>query len=231
MEISIIIPCLNEEKTIGECVKKAKAGIEISQYEGEVLVADNGSTDSSKEIAQSLGASVDDVQNKGYGNALRGGLAKATGTYVIMGDADGSYDFSIVPQLIEKLKSEDYDLVIGDRFGGKIMPGAMPFLNKFLGNPALSTVGKILYGNVCNDFLCGLRAAKTSSLSKLNLSCTGMEFAAEMIIKSATHNFKIGQIPITLYRDGRGRLPHLRRWRDGFRLLFFMIRYKITKET
>jgi len=230
MQISIIIPCLNEEKTIGECIKKALLGIESLGYKSEILVIDNGSTDATKKIAEGLGARVVEVAERGYGNAVRGGLSYALGTYVFIGDGDDSYDFSVLPLFIQKLEKEKIDLVVGNRFTGTIMQGAMPFLNRYFGNPLLSSIGRILFGNVCGDFHCGLRAGKKDALVSLRLRSTHMNFATEMIIKAATHKLKIGELPITLYKDGRGGPPHLRRWRDGFACLTYMFQYRFFED-
>ncbi len=230
MHVSVIIPCLNEERTIEACICKAHTGLQVFEDTSEIIVADNGSIDNSVFIARSLGARVVHVKERGYGSAIMGGITAASGTYIVIGDADESYDFSVIPLFIEKLQKDSCDLVIGNRFIGTILPGAMPFLNRYLGNPVLSFIGRLLYGNVCGDFHCGLRAGRRNSLLSLNLSCTGMEFATEMIIKAARHKLKIGEVPITLYPDGRNRPPHLRPWRDGLRHLIFMLRYRLQKK-
>lgn len=230
MQISVIIPCLNEERTIGICIQKAFKGIRATGYEGEVLVADNGCTDETKKIAQEHGARVIDVPQHGYGNAIRGGIASALGTYVVIGDGDDSYDFSVIPLFIEKIESGQCDLVIGNRFTGSIEKDAMPFLNEYLGNPVLSAIGRMLFGNVCGDFHCGLRAGRKEALVSLGLNSEGMEFATEMIMKAAVQGIKIGEVPVTLYKDGRDRPPHLRRWRDGFRHLKLMFAYKFFRK-
>jgi hypothetical protein len=159
------------------------------------------------------------------------GLLSATGTYVVIGDSDDSYDFTTVPSFIKKIEDENLDLVVGNRFTGSIMPGAMPLLNRYFGNPLLSGIGRILFGNVCGDFHCGLRAGKRAALLSLNLSSEKMEMATEMIIKAATHKLNIGEIPITLYKDGRERAPHLRRWRDGLICLIYMLKYRLFGDT
>ncbi len=231
MLLSIIIPCLNEEKTLEACLRTAHIGIKDFEGEAEIIVADNGSSDRSKEIARACGARVVDIEERGYGAAILGGLATAQGELVVIGDADQSYDFGDIPRFVKELQAGPYDLVIGNRFTGKILPGAMPFLNRYLGNPVLSMIGRILYGNVCGDFHCGLRGARRSSLQALRLTSPGMEFATEMIIKAATSKLRISEIPITLHPDGRDRAPHLRPWRDGMRHLLLMITYRFSKRT
>lgn len=231
MLVSVIIPCLNEEKTIGACIRKAQLGITNLNSPCEILVIDNGSTDNTGALARSLGAKVIEVSEHGYGNAVRKGLSEAQGEYVLIGDGDDSYDFKALPLFIQKIKAGEYDLVVGNRFKGTIEKGAMPFLNRYLGNPFLSTVGRILFGNVCGDFHSGLRAGKREALLSLGLSSQKMEMATEMIIKAAQKKLKIGEIPITLSKDGRGRPPHLRRWRDGFINLAFMIKVRFWKQS
>lgn len=230
MQISVIIPCLNEERTVGACIDKARKGIDALGAEGEILVVDNGSTDNTRKNALEHGARIIDAGQRGYGNAVRQGIASALGAYLFIGDGDDSYDFSTLPLFMAKAEGEDLDLVIGNRFTGSIEQGAMPFLNRYFGNPLLSAIGRILYGNVCGDFHCGLRLAKRQALISLNLSSQKMEMATEMIIRASKHELKIGEVPITLYRDGRGRPPHLRRWRDGLTNLLFMIQYRFSKD-
>lgn len=230
MRISVIIPCLNEERTVVSCIKKAQEGITTSGYDGEIIVVDNGSSDATKQLALDNGARVVEVRAPGHGNAIRGGLDFAQGDYVVIGDGDDSYDFSVIPAFIEKLEREDLDLVIGNRFSGSIEKNAMPFLNRYLGNPGLSFIGRVLYNDPCGDFHSGLRAGKRLSLLSLKLRKENMEFATEMIIKAATQQMRIGEIPITLYKDGRGRPPHLKRWRDGFTNLVFMFKYRFFGE-
>jgi glycosyltransferase involved in cell wall biosynthesis len=224
VEVSIVMPCLNEAETLETCIKKAQHY--LSQYEisGEVIVADNGSTDGSCEIAQRLGARVINIEEKGYGSALRGGILAAEGQYIIMGDADDSYDFTNLSLFIEKLR-QGYDLVMGNRFKGGIEPGAMPPLHKYLGNPVLTGIGKLLFASPCSDFHCGLRGFKKNAIEALNLRTTGMEFASEMVVKATLHNMKITEVPTTLSPDGRSRPPHLRSWRDGWRHLRFLLLY------
>ncbi len=230
LEVSIVMPCLNEAETIGACISKGKKSFEALGIDGEILVADNGSTDGSREIAQKLGARVVQVAEKGYGNALRGGIEAAAGKWIIMADADDSYDLSDIAPFIEKLK-EGYDLVMGCRLprgGGKISPGAMPWKHRWLGNPALSGLGQLFFKSPVTDFHCGMRAFTTDAYRKLGLRTTGMEFASEMVIKATLNGMRIAEIPITLHQDGRSRPPHLRSWRDGWRHLRFMLLYSPT---
>jgi len=226
-KISVIIPCLNEEETIGEVVRKAFYGIQKSKMIGEVIVADNGSTDRSKTIAASLGARVISIKNKGYGSAIRGGIKSSKGEFIVMGDADDSYDFRQIPHFTAKIK-EGYELVMGCRLpsgGGKIMPRAMPWKNRWIGNPALSFLGRMFFKSNVKDFHCGLRAFTRKAFDKLKTQTTGMEFASEIVIKATLKNLKISQVPITYKKDGRSRPPHLRPWRDGWRHLRFMLLY------
>jgi glycosyltransferase involved in cell wall biosynthesis len=224
LELSIIMPCLNEAETLAICIKKAQSYLQQYQVEGEVLIADNGSTDGSQDIAESLGARIVNVKQKGYGSALLGGIKEAQGQYIIMGDADDSYDFTNLNPFVEKLR-QGYDLVMGNRFKGGIKPGAMPFLHKYLGNPVLSWLGKLFFGSPCNDFHCGLRGFNKEAISRLNLRTTGMEFASEMVVKATLNKLKITEVPTTLSPDGRSRPPHLRTWRDGWRHLRFLLLY------
>lgn len=226
MLASIIIPCLNEEKTIGTCIERAQAGIAELGLLCEILVIDNGSTDKTKDIALQHGARVIPAKARGYGNAVRAGLSAAQGEYVLIGDGDDSYDFSTLPLFIRTLQEENCDLVIGNRFTGHIEDNAMPFLNRYFGNPLLTGIGRLLFGNICGDFHSGLRAGKRHSLLSLDLTSQKMEMATEMIIRAALHGLVIREIPITLSKDGRGRPPHLRRWRDGFTNLFFMFKVR-----
>lgn len=222
LEISVVMPCLNEAETLATCVRKARAGLETAGVRGEIIVADNGSTDGSAEIAEGLGARVVRVSEKGYGSALRGGIGAARGRYVVMGDADDSYDFSHLRGFIDKLR-EGYDLVMGNRFLGGIERGAMPALNRYLGNPVLSFIGRCFFKSPCGDFHCGLRAFPKASMDRLNLRSTGMEMASEMIVKATLSGMRIAEVPTTLSPDGRSRRPHLRPWRDGWRNLRVML--------
>jgi len=227
LDLSIVMPCLNEAETLGTCITKAKIGIEKLGIAAEIIVADNGSTDGSREIAESMGARVVKVPGKGYGNALRGGIEAAQGRWIIMGDADDSYDFSDLAPFAEKL-SQGYDLVMGCRLpkgGGTIMPGAMPLKHRWLGNPVLSFLGRFFFKGAVTDFHCGLRGFTKEAYQQLGLRTTGMEFASEMVVKCSLRAMKIAEVPITLYKDGRSRPSHLRSWRDGWRHLRFMLLY------
>ncbi|MFA5792102.1 MAG: glycosyltransferase family 2 protein [Candidatus Paceibacterota bacterium] len=224
LELTILMPCLNESKTIGTCIHKAQKFLTTKNVWGEILIADNGSTDGSIEIAQNLGARVVHVPFKGYGNALIGGINAAQGKYIIMGDADDSYNFENLSAFVDKLR-EGYDLVMGNRFKGGIEKDAMPFLHRYLGNPVLTKIGQIFFKIKCGDFHCGLRGFRRDSIIGLDLHTMGMEFASEMVIKSAINNLKITEVPTTLSKDGRDRPPHLRTWRDGWRHLRFMLLY------
>jgi len=218
------MPCLNESLTLGTCVKKAMDTIRRLSVRGEVVVADNGSTDGSQAIAESLGARVVPIETRGYGSALRGGIAAARGRYIIMADSDDSYDFTQLGDFIAKL-DEGYDLVMGNRFKGGIRPGAMPFLHRFLGNPGLSWLGRLFFGCPVGDFQCGLRGFRKDSIDRLNLKTTGMEFSTEMVVKATLFKLRIAEIPTVLSPDGRDRAPHLRTWRDGWRYLRFLLLY------
>jgi glycosyltransferase involved in cell wall biosynthesis len=227
LEVSVIMPCLNEHETVGACVQKAVAALAQSGLRGEVIVADNGSADGSVEIAESLGARVVAVRARGYGHALRGGIQAARGRYVIMGDSDESYDFREVPRFVGELR-KGYDLVQGCRLpsgGGTVLPGAMPWLHRWIGNPVLSWLAWLMFRTPVHDIYCGMRGFTRASFEALDLQSTGMEFATEMLIKASLFGQRIHQIPITLSPDGRrSRRPHLRTFRDGWRTLrFFLI--------
>jgi glycosyltransferase involved in cell wall biosynthesis len=224
LELSIVMPCLNEAETLRTCIKKAQWYLTEQQISGEILVADNGSTDGSQDIAAQMGVRVVPVKEKGYGSALRGGIAAARGQYIIMGDADDSYDFTKLTPFLEKLRS-GYDLVMGNRFKGGIKPGAMPPLHKYLGNPVLTWIGRLFFPSPCGDFHCGLRGFRKAAIEKLDLRTTGMEFASEMVVKASLHKMRIAEVPTTLSPDGRSRPPHLRSWRDGWRHLRFLLLY------
>jgi glycosyltransferase involved in cell wall biosynthesis len=215
IELSIVMPCLNEAKTVGFCVAKAFAYLRQQHIDGEVIVADNGSTDGSQAIAVAHGARVVPVAARGYGNALLAGIGAARGIFVIMGDADDSYDFSALDGFVAELRA-GYDLVLGNRFRGGIAPGAMPLLHKFLGNPVLTLIGRTLYGSPSRDFYCGLRGFRRAAVLSLDLDSAGMEFALEMIVKAVIHNLRITEVPTRLAVDGRGRASHLCSWRDGW---------------
>jgi hypothetical protein len=219
VELSIIMPCLNEALTVGTCITKARGFLEREKIDGEIIVADNGSTDGSVELAEQLGARVVHVPERGYGRALSYGIREARGTFVIMGDSDDSYDFSGLAPFVARLR-EGCDLVMGNRFLGGIAPKAMPFMHRYVGNPMLSALGRSIYkARVCGDFYCGLRGFRKTSIERLHLQSPGMEFALEMVIKSALHSLKIAEVPTTLSPDGRDRAPHLRTYRDGWRSL------------
>ncbi|BAQ64425.1 glycosyltransferase family 2 protein [Geminocystis sp. NIES-3709] len=218
------MPCLNEAETLATCIKKAQWYLQEYQVKGEVVIADNGSTDKSQEIALEMGARLVKVKEKGYGSALMGGIIAAKGEYIIMADADDSYDFTGLNPFLEKLRG-GYDLVMGNRFKGGIKEGAMPFLHKYLGNPVLTRLGKLFFKSPCNDFHCGLRGFRKQAILNLNLRTTGMEFASEMVVKSTLNGLKITEVPTTLSPDGRSRKPHLRTWRDGWRHLRFLLLY------
>ncbi len=216
------MPCLDEAETIAVCIEKARGYLERCGISGEILIADNGSTDGSQAIAESLGARVVPVPKKGYGSALLGGILAAKGQYVIMGDADDSYDFSELDNFIEKLR-EGYALVMGNRFKGGIKPGAMPPLHRYLGNPVLTGFGRLFFKSPLGDFHCGLRGFNREAIENLGLTSSGMEFASEMVVKATLQDLRIAEVPTTLSPDGRTRAPHLRSWRDGWRHLRFLL--------
>ncbi len=222
IEVSIVMPCLNEVRTLQGCLEEAINALKEAGIDGEVVIADNGSTDGSQDLARSLGARVVDVRERGYGSALRGGIAESHGEFVVMGDCDGSYDFGHVPRIIEKLR-EGYDLVMGNRFLGGIAAGAMPWKHRYIGNPLLTGIGRLLFRCPVGDFHCGLRGFRRSTFDRLDLTTAGMEFASEMVIKSQLGGFKIAEVPTVLRPDGRDRAPHLRSFRDGWRHLRFML--------
>ena len=224
IEFSVVMPCLNEAQTLAVCINKALNFFREQAIRGEVVIADNGSTDGSLAIAEGLGVTVVRVAEKGYGSALIGGIKAARGRYVIMGDADNSYDFSALEGFIEPLRQGD-DMVMGNRFRGGIKPGAMPFLHRYLGNPVLSFLGRLFFHSSIGDFHCGLRGFNRQAVLDLNLRTTGMEFASEMIVKASINHLKMSEVPIILHPDQRGRPPHLRTWRDGWRHLRFLLMY------
>ena len=224
LDVTIVMPCLNEAETVATCVQKALRGLRENNLRGEVVIADNGSTDGSQDLARSAGARVVSVEKKGYGNALMGGIAAARGEFVLMGDADDSYDFGHVGRFVAKLR-QGYDLVMGNRFQGGIQPGAMPFHHRYLGNPVLSGIGRLFFHSPCGDFHCGLRGFSRKAILGLDLCTTGMEFASEMVVKATLHGLRISEVPTTLSPDGRSRPPHLRSWRDGWRHLRFLLLY------
>jgi len=221
-ELTILMPCLDEAATVGTCVEKARAFLQRAGIQGEVLVADNGSNDDSRARAEQAGARVVEVAERGYGAALAAGIAAARGRFVIMGDADDSYDFGRLEAFVEKLR-QGYPLVMGNRFRGGIRPGAMPPLHRYLGNPVLSFIGRLLFRAPVGDFHCGLRGFDRAAVSALDLRTKGMEFASELVVKAALAGWRIAEVPITLHPDGRSRVPHLRSWRDGWRHLRFLL--------
>jgi glycosyltransferase involved in cell wall biosynthesis len=224
IEVSIVLPCLNEERTVGVCIQKALSSLKKGKVHGEVIVADNGSADRSVEIATSLGARVIPIEEKGYGNALRGGFSAALGKYIIMADADDSYDLENLMPFIEKLR-EGYDLVMGNRFKGGIKKGAMPWHHRYIGNPVLSFLGKLFFKTPANDFHCGLRGFTKEAIERMDLQTKGMELASEIVIKSSVLDMKVCEVPTILFPDGRDRPPHLRSFRDGWRHLRFLLIY------
>jgi len=224
IEVSVVMPCLNEAESLGICIQKANDALQALGINGEVIVADNGSSDGSQAIARGLGARIVDVKAKGYGSALLGGITAACGRFVIMGDADDSYDFSAIGPFVEKLRDGN-DLVMGNRFAGGIRPGAMPALHRYLGNPVLSRIGRLFFNSPVGDFHCGLRGFRKAAIERLDLRTTGMEFASEMIVKATLMDLRITEVPTTLSPARRTRQPHLRTWRDGWRHLRFLLVY------
>jgi glycosyltransferase involved in cell wall biosynthesis len=224
IELTILMPCLNEAETLATCIRKAKKWLDGNSIRGEVLIADNGSTDGSREIAREEGARLIEVRVKGYGSALIAGIGSALGKYIIMGDADDSYDFSSLGLFYDALRG-GAGLVMGNRFSGGIRKHAMPLIHRWLGNPVLSFMGRLFFKVPIGDFHCGLRGFNTEKIRSLNLNTTGMEFASEMIVKSKLFNLTITEVPTILYPDGRSRPPHLKTWRDGWRHLVFLLIY------
>jgi glycosyltransferase involved in cell wall biosynthesis len=224
LELTLLLPCLDEAETLEVCIRKARTFLEKNNVRGEVLVSDNGSCDGSQEIARRCGARVVDVPIRGYGAALIHGTLAARGKYIIMGDSDDSYDFSNLMPLLEKLRAGN-DLVMGNRLRGGIKPGAMPWINRWVGTPVLSAVGRLFFHCPVEDFNCGLRGYSAEAFRKMDLRTTGMEFASEMIVKATLLNMRIAEVPTTLSPDGRSRAPHLRPWRDGWRHLRFLLMY------
>jgi len=222
VEVSIVMPCLDEAETLAACIRKARQAIEEHGLSAEIVVADNGSTDGSQVIARELGARVVEVVRKGYGSALIGGIDAARGRFVIMGDADDSYDFTAITPLVGKLR-EGFDLVVGNRFAGGIEPGAMPWSHRWVGNPVLTWISRVFFHTPVGDMHCGLRGFRKDAYERMRLRASGMEFASEMVIKASLQRMKIAEVPVTLSPDGRSRPPHLRTWRDGWRHLRFML--------
>jgi glycosyltransferase involved in cell wall biosynthesis len=221
-ELSIVMPCLNEAETLGTCIGRAREWMANTEVRAEVVIADNGSTDGSVQIALAQGARVVLVEERGYGAAIRGGVAAARGRYIIMGDADESYDFGEISPMLERLRAGD-DLVMGNRFTGGIDKGAMPWSHRWIGNPALSLAGRMFFSSRVRDFHCGLRGFSVDAFRRMRLYTTGMEFASEIVVKASLGGMKIGEVPAALHRDGRSRPPHLRTWRDGWRHLRFLL--------
>ena len=224
IELSVVMPCLNEAETLETCIRKAQTALREANVSGEVIIADNGSTDGSIELAERLGARVVHVKAKGYGNALMGGIAAASGRYIVMGDADDSYDFGHITRFLEPLR-QGADLVMGNRFRGGIQKAAMPPLHRYFGNPALTWLGRLFFQSPVGDFYCGLRGFRKAAYERMGLRTTGMEFATEMIVKATLLKMPISEVPTTLSPDGRSRPPHLRTWRDGWRTLRFFLLY------
>ena len=224
LELSVVMPCLNEAETLETCIRKAQHFLREARVAGEVLVADNGSTDGSQALATRTGARLVPVEARGYGSALMGGITAAAGRFIIMGDADDSYDFSRLGPLLDRLR-EGYDLVMGNRFAGGIQPGAMPPLNRYLGNPVLTAIGRLFFHSPVRDFHCGLRGFTKAAVLRMNLRTTGMEFASEMVVKATLIGLRVGEVPIPYSPAGRSRRPHLRPWRDGWRHLRFLLLY------
>ena len=223
-EVSVVLPCLNEAETVGLCVQQIQEVFREAGLQGEIVVADNGSSDGSREMAAKLGARVVPVPHRGYGNALMGGIEAARSEYVVMGDADCSYDFGDIPKFLAQLRAGS-ELVMGNRFRGGIKDGAMPGLHRYLGNPVLTGVGKLFFKSGCGDFHCGLRGFTKQAYRRMDLRTTGMEFASEMVVKATLFSMRISEVPTTLSPDRRNRAPHLRSWRDGWRHLRFLLMY------
>ncbi len=224
LELSVVMPCLNEAETLEACIRKAQRALREGNIAGEIIVADNGSSDGSMEIAERLGARVVRVKERGYGNALMGGIAAASGKYIVMGDADDSYDFGHIARFLEPLR-QGAELVMGNRFRGGIQKDAMPLLHRYFGNPALTRLGRLFFRSPAGDFYCGLRGFRKDAYERMGLRTTGMEFATEMIVKATLLKLQIAEVPTTLSPDGRSRPPHLRTWRDGWRTLRFFLLY------
>jgi glycosyltransferase involved in cell wall biosynthesis len=224
VEVSVVMPCLNESETLASCIGKAQRALREANIAGEVVVADNGSSDGSVNIAETMGARVVYVEAKGYGSALMGGIAAASGKYVVMGDADDSYDFGHIPRFVEQLR-RGADVVMGNRFRGGIQKDAMPALHRYFGNPLLTRIGRLFFHSSVGDFYCGLRGFRKDAYERMGLRTTGMEFATEMVVKATLLRMRVAEVPTTLSPDGRNRPPHLRTWRDGWRTLRFFMLY------
>ena len=228
-DLSVVIPCLNEEETVETCIKKCLSSFQKLVIKGEIVVSDNGSVDGTTKLSRELGAKVELCTEKGYGSAIRYGFSKSKGRYVIMGDGDNSYDFYLIPDFYKTIIENDCDMVIGTRLKGIIHEGAMPFLHRYLGNPVLTFILNMFFGTRISDSQCGMRMYKNESLKKLNLITTGMEFASEIMVKAAWAKFNIVEIPIEFHKDGRSRKPYLRTWRDGWRHLTFLVISKLSE--
>lgn len=224
VEVSVVMPCLNEAQTLASCIGKAQRALWDANIAGEIIVADNGSSDGSIEIAEKMGARVVNVPTRGYGSALQGGIAAASGKYVVMGDADDSYDFGHIPRFVEQLR-QGADVVVGNRFRGGIQKDAMPALHQYFGNPLLTRIGRLFFHSPVGDFYCGLRGFRKDAYERMGLRTTGMEFATEMVVKATLLRLQVAEVPTTLSPDGRNRPPHLRTWRDGWRTLRFFMLY------
>ena len=224
VELSIVIPCLNESRTLAGCIEQAENAIRQMGIRGEIIVADNGSTDGSQAIAADHGARVVPVETKGYGSAVRGGVAQAKGRYIVTGDADGSHDFAGTGPFFDRLM-QGYDLVVGNRFQGGIRPGAMRPLHRFVGNPLLSWLGRLFFGSPVGDFHCGMRGFRKDAIERIGLRTTGFELCSEMVVKATLFGLRVGEVPITVFPEGRLTQPHLRTWRDGWRHLRFLLLY------
>src|SRR5690348_13370993 len=223
-EVSVVMPCLNEAETLAACIAQIRETFATHWVQGEIIVADNGSQDGCDQIAEALGARVVKITRHGYGSALMGGVEAARGEFIVMGDADSSYDFRHIPAFLDQLRA-GADLAMGNRFAGGIQEGAMPGLHRYFGNPVLTGLGRLFFRSPCGDFHCGLRAFRKAAYEKMNLRTTGMEFASEMVVKATLFGMKIVEVPTTLSPDGRSRAPHLRSWRDGWRTLRFFLLY------
>ena len=224
IELSVVMPCLNEAETLESCIAKAQKAFREANVVGEIVVADNGSSDGSQELAARMGARVVPVAARGYGSALMGGIAAAAGKYVVMGDADDSYDFAHIPRFLEQMRA-GADLVMGNRFAGGILPHAMPPTHQYFGNPLLTRIGRLFFGGSCGDFYCGMRGFSKQAYERMDLRTTGMEFATEMVVKATLLGMNVVEVPTTLSPDGRSRPPHLRTWRDGWRTMRFFLLY------
>jgi glycosyltransferase involved in cell wall biosynthesis len=223
-ELSVVMPCLNEASSIAGCITQIAHTLAMNNISGEIIVADNGSDDDSREIAAGAGARIVSVAARGYGSALMGGIAAARGKYIIIGDADGSYDFTQIPLFMEKLRS-GYELVMGNRFKGGIQPGAMPGSHKYFGNPVLTGIGRLFFETPCHDFHCGLRAFSKDAYERMELRTTGMEFASEMVVKASLFRLRTCEVPTTLSLDKRAGKSHIRSWHDGWGHLRFLLLY------